>query len=74
MQLSAQTLLALVVFVGIVVAWVNARRRRGLPPGPPAKYPWIGTPLTATKGARWHLYTEWAKRYGMPSYPWVITV
>ncbi|TFY52513.1 hypothetical protein EVJ58_g9976 [Rhodofomes roseus] len=27
-------------------------------------YPWIGTPLKHAKGARWFLYTEWAKTYG----------
>ena len=68
MQLSPQSFLALVVFVGILAAWINTRRRSGLPPGPPAKYPWFGTPLTVTKGARWHLYTEWAKTYGVTIY------
>ncbi|EPS92745.1 hypothetical protein FOMPIDRAFT_62158 [Fomitopsis schrenkii] len=65
MQLSPQSFLALIAFVGILAAWIKSRQRRGLPPGPPAKYPWIGTPLKVTKGARWHLYTEWAKKYGM---------
>ena len=63
MALDSVQILSLLALVGLAVGWASTRSSGGLPPGP-SGLPYVGTPLKHVKGARWFLYTEWAKQYG----------
>jgi hypothetical protein len=62
-DLQSQVILGGLVAATICLAWYNSKRNAGLPPGP-GGYPYVGTQLKHVKGARWFLYTDWAKKYG----------
>ena len=57
--------LAISLFLYLLVAFRNSRRRRGLsyPPGPPS-WPISGNFLAIPKAEPWIAYTDMSKKYG----------